>query len=117
MKIFAPNLTEIVGSEIAAKLIGAAGSLHTLATMPSGNIQVLGRTKKALSGFSKVGVQKLGFIGECEIIQSTPPHLEVKACRVIANKCSLAARLDLMHNKQLNVWKERKKERKNSIYS
>jgi len=102
MKIFAPNLTEIVGSEIAAKLIGAAGSLSVLASMPSGNIQVLGRHKRSLGGFSKVGVNKLGFIGECEIIQSTPPQLEVRAVRVIANKCSLAARLDHLHGKELN---------------
>lgn len=104
MKVFAPNLTEIVGSEIAAKLIGAAGSLQTLATMPAQNIQVLGRTKKQLAGFSKVGINKLGFLGECDIItQNTPQHLEVKAVRVIANKCSLAARLDLMMDgKSLN---------------
>jgi U4/U6 small nuclear ribonucleoprotein PRP31 len=61
MKVFAPNLTEIVGSEIAAKLIGAAGSLQTLATMPAQNIQVLGRTKKQLAGFSKAGINKLGY--------------------------------------------------------
>jgi U4/U6 small nuclear ribonucleoprotein PRP31 len=97
MKIFAPNLTEIVGSEIAAKLIGAAGSLQTLATMPAQNIQVLGRTKKNLMGLSKLalGSAKLGYVGECEIVQATPPQFEVKAVRIISNKCSLAARLDL----------------------
>jgi U4/U6 small nuclear ribonucleoprotein PRP31 len=97
MKVFAPNLMEIVGSEIAAKLIGAAGSLQTLATMPAQNIQVLGRTKKNLMGLSKLalGSQKLGYVGECEIVQGTPPQFEVKAVRIISNKCSLAARLDL----------------------
>lgn len=51
--MFAPNLSAIVGSEIAAKLVGAAGGLHTLANMPSTTLFVLGKKKRALDGFSR----------------------------------------------------------------
>lgn len=52
MKVFAPNLTEIVGSEIAAKLIGIAGGLENLAKLPSSTLFLLGKQKKSLMGFS-----------------------------------------------------------------
>ncbi len=40
MSSIAPNLSLIVGSEIAAKLMGLAGGLHALSRMPACNIQV-----------------------------------------------------------------------------
>ena len=41
----APNLSAIVGTSIAAKLIGIAGGLPALAKIPAGNMQVLGAKK------------------------------------------------------------------------
>ncbi len=40
MSSIAPNLSLIVGSEIAARLMGLAGGLHPLSRMPACNIQV-----------------------------------------------------------------------------
>lgn len=40
MSSIAPNLSLIVGSEIAARLMGLAGGLHALSKMPACNIQV-----------------------------------------------------------------------------
>lgn len=103
MKLFAPNLSEIVGSVIAAKLIGVAGGLDKLAKMPASNLILLGRTKKTLDGFSTSTVVKhFGFIGDSDIIQQTPHNLETRAVRLIGNKCSLAARLDHTHDNHLN---------------
>lgn len=63
MKVFAPNLSGIVGPEIAAKLIGVAGGLDNLSKMPSGNLILLGKKNKALLGFSTASVVKhFGFI-------------------------------------------------------
>jgi len=56
MQIFAPNISAIVGTEIATKLIGAAGGLQQLASMPSSNLFVVGKTKKALEGFSSATI-------------------------------------------------------------
>jgi RNA processing factor Prp31 len=40
MKYYAPNVTAIVGSEIAARLIALAGGLIPLSRMPSSTVQV-----------------------------------------------------------------------------
>lgn len=40
MASIAPNLSLIVGSEIAAKLMGLAGGLHALSRMPACNVLV-----------------------------------------------------------------------------
>lgn len=41
MSFIAPNLSAIVGSDIAAKLMTAAGGITTLSKMPSCNLQVM----------------------------------------------------------------------------
>ena len=52
MKYLAPNLTLLLGAEIAAKLVTEAGGLNELATTPSGNILNMGRHELNLEGFS-----------------------------------------------------------------
>lgn len=46
MSLVAPNLSAVCGAEVAAKLVGAAGGLLPLSTMPACNIQVC-RTRVA----------------------------------------------------------------------
>lgn len=91
----APNLSQIVGSEIAARLMGVAGGLLSLSKMPACNIQVLGAKRKTLAGFSSATVQPhQGFISNCPILQQMPPALRAKGARLIAGKCALLARVD-----------------------
>jgi len=80
MTFIAPNLTQITGSGIAAKLMGAAGGLANLAKMPACNIISLGTNKKTLAGFSTTNVNLIGFIYSCDIMQTTPPDLKKKNC-------------------------------------
>jgi U4/U6 small nuclear ribonucleoprotein PRP31 len=40
MAIIAPNLTAILGSSVAAKIMSAAGGLTNLSKMPSSHIEV-----------------------------------------------------------------------------
>lgn len=95
MGSIAPNLSAIGGSAIAAQLMGVAGGLPNLANMPAANVLVLGAKKKNLAGFSMATThQHTGFIFNSEIVQSTPPALRMRACRLVAGKCSLAARVD-----------------------
>lgn len=47
MHSIAPNLSAAIGSEVAARLMGVAGGLIALSTMPSCNIQVTHRLSKA----------------------------------------------------------------------
>ncbi|PIA44416.1 hypothetical protein AQUCO_01700186v1 [Aquilegia coerulea] len=82
MGYFAPNLSAIVGSAVAAKLIGAAG------------IQFIG-AKKTLAGYTSATSQfHVGFVEQTKISQSTPPPLRKRVCELLAEKSVLAARMD-----------------------
>ncbi|CAI5965429.1 unnamed protein product, partial [Closterium sp. NIES-64] len=112
----APNLSAVVGSAIAAQLVGVAGGLMALASMPACNIQVLGSKRKTLSGFSTAtSLPHTGFLFHCEVVQATPPPLRMRATRLVAGKCALAARVDATHGdlsggagRRLRVEMERK---------
>ncbi|KAI8567546.1 hypothetical protein RHMOL_Rhmol02G0130400 [Rhododendron molle] len=93
MGYIAPNLSAIVGSAVAAKLMGTAGGLSALAEMSGCNIQSLGAKK--LAGFSTATSQcRVGYIEQAEIFLSTPPFLRMRACRLVSAKSTLAARFD-----------------------
>lgn len=100
MASVAPNLSAIVGTQVAAKLIGAAGGLDKLAALPSTVLQVLGSKKRAgaalggMSSNSGLEVKHAGFVQRCDLIQNTPPQLRTKVMRLVAGKCTLACRAD-----------------------
>ncbi|RKP18473.1 Nop domain-containing protein [Rozella allomycis CSF55] len=95
MTFLAPNLSALLGTSTAAKLMGVAGGLLPLSRLPGNTIQILGSQKKHLSGFSSASVkQHVGFIYEMEFIKRLPKELKMKAQRVIAYKAALAARVD-----------------------
>ncbi|RZC81874.1 hypothetical protein C5167_044452 [Papaver somniferum] len=96
MEHIAPNLSAIVGSVVAAKLIGSAGGLSKLVNMPSCNLQSLGAKREILAGFSNANSRsRFGYFEQTEIFQTTPPALRVQACKDLAGKSSLAARIDI----------------------
>jgi U4/U6 small nuclear ribonucleoprotein PRP31 len=95
MGYIAPNLSAIVGSAVASKLMGTAGGLGALAKMPACNVQLLGAKRKNLAGFSTATSQfRVGYLEQTDVFQSTPPALRTRACRLIAAKSTLAARID-----------------------
>ena len=95
MGYIAPNLSAIVGSAVASKLMGTAGGLGALAKMPACNVQLLGAKRKNLAGFSTATSQfRVGYLEQTEVFQSTPPALRTSACKLIAAKSTLAARID-----------------------
>ncbi|GFS93217.1 hypothetical protein NPIL_52561 [Nephila pilipes] len=98
MSFIAPNLSIIVGASTAAKLMGVAGGLSNLAKMPACNIQVLGSQRRTLAGFSTTTIMPYtGFVYSSDIVQNTPADLKRKAARLVAAKCTLAARVDSFH--------------------
>ncbi|KAG7629212.1 Nop domain [Arabidopsis thaliana x Arabidopsis arenosa] len=104
MGSIAPNLSAIVGSAVAAKLMGTAGGLSALAKMPACNVQVLGHKRKNLVGFSSATSQsRVGYLEQTEIFQSTPPGLEARAGRLVAAKSTLAARVDATREDPLGI--------------
>lgn len=95
MHNIAPNLSGLIGTEIAAKLMGVAGGLLALSRMPACNVQVLGAKRKNLAGFSSATAQPhQGFITGCQIMSQTPPSLRSRAARLLGAKCALLARVD-----------------------
>ncbi|XP_001625346.2 U4/U6 small nuclear ribonucleoprotein Prp31 [Nematostella vectensis] len=98
MAFIAPNISIIVGASTAAKLMGAAGGLTNLGKMPACNVMILGAQKKTLSGFSSAAIlPHTGFIYFSPIVQNMPQDMRKKAARIVAAKCTLAARVDSFH--------------------
>ena len=101
MAAVAPNLSRLVGAAIAAKLIGAAGGLHKLASLPSTVVQILGSKKRGAAGSMGAGAGIIhgGFLQHCDLVTSTPPALRNKVLRLVAGKGTLAARVDTFADK------------------
>ncbi|KAH7100675.1 Nop domain-containing protein [Auriculariales sp. MPI-PUGE-AT-0066] len=95
MTLLAPNLSAIVGTSIAAKLLGVAGGLNALAKMPACNVHLLGAQKKIAAGFSTSASRHTGFIFQSDVVKQTDKSLRVKAQRTVGAKCVLAARMDM----------------------
>ncbi|KXN86362.1 U4/U6 small nuclear ribonucleoprotein Prp31 [Leucoagaricus sp. SymC.cos] len=96
MNVLAPNLSAIVGTTTAAKLLGVAGGLGGLAKMPACNVHLLGAQKKITAGFSTTTQRRhTGFIFQSELVTQTPPEYQLKVQRTVGAKCVLAARMDL----------------------
>ncbi|KAK9684781.1 hypothetical protein RND81_10G232000 [Saponaria officinalis] len=93
MFYIAPNLPEIVGSGVAAKLMVTAEGLGSLAKMPACNVQLLGAERKNLAGFSCQS-HHIGYLEQNEIFRSTPLAFRKRACRLLAAKSTLVARVD-----------------------
>ncbi|KAK5667431.1 U4/U6-U5 snRNP complex subunit prp31, variant 4 [Batrachochytrium dendrobatidis] len=95
MSFIAPNLTAILGSTVATKLMGHAGGLTALSKIPACNILVLGAQKKTNTGLSRISMGRhAGFVYQCDLVQQLPDELRRKAARLMSAKCALAARID-----------------------
>ncbi|CAL9041673.1 unnamed protein product [Musa banksii] len=95
MGYIAPNLSAIVGSAVAAKLMGTAGGLLALAKMPACNVLLLGAKKKTCWVFV---LRPLSFVqvilNRLRFSRATPHSLRTRACQLLAAKSTLAARVD-----------------------
>jgi len=95
MHALAPNVSAMLGTDVAARLVQLAGGIKKLSEMPACNLQNLGKKGKNASGLSRVsqGVHD-GLISTSAVIQDTPPALRQRALRLLGGKVTLAARLD-----------------------
>jgi nucleolar protein 56 len=96
----APNLSQIVGPIIGAKLIAATGGLERLAKVSSSTVQLLG-AEKALFRHLKEGGNppKHGLIFQHPYIHNAPYWQRGKVARALAGKISIAAKTDLHSGK------------------
>lgn len=95
MREVAPNTASLAGPVIGARLIMHAGSLHRLASMPSGTIQLLG-AEKAMFRHLKDGSRppKHGVLFTHSLVHGSPPWQRGPIARALAAKICLAARAD-----------------------
>lgn len=95
LKEVAPNLTELAGPVLSAKLISLAGGLEKLARMPSSTIQLLGAEKALFRHLHGRGKSpKHGVIIMHKYIQNAPQKHKGKLARVVSSKLSIAAKMD-----------------------
>ena len=96
METIAPNLSAILGTAVGARILGRAGSLKRLASLPASTIQVLG-AEKALFRSLKTGSQppKHGLLFQHAMVHAAPRWQRGKIARAIAAKAVIAARVDV----------------------
>lgn len=95
MNIIAPNLSKVVGSQVATKLLGIAGGLTSLIKIPACNLMLLGSMSKQPSGLSTAfSGRRNGFILQAPLIQAIPQEYHRQALRIVSAKALLAARVD-----------------------
>jgi len=95
MDACAPNLTALLGEQVGARLIAHAGSLTNLAKYPASTVQILGAEKALFRALkTKSNTPKYGLIFHSTFIGRAGPKNKGRISRYLANKCSLASRID-----------------------
>lgn len=109
MTLVAPNLTQLIGQNIGAKLISKAGSLTNLAKSPASTIQILGAEKALFRALKKKkgNTPKYGLIFHSTFIQRAAKENRGKISRYLANKAALACRIDCFMDSPPTIFGEK----------
>jgi len=96
MKRIAPNIRAVAGTMIGAKLISIAGTMRKLVLFPASTIQLLGAEKALFRHLvnRKILPPKYGILHEHRLITKTPKKNHGKVARALADKISIAAKID-----------------------
>ncbi len=100
MEVFCPNVLEVCGPLIGAKILAHKGTLKELAFLPASTIQLLG-AEKALFRHIKSNARspKYGYILQHQDVAKA--ENKGKAARQLANKISIAAKKDYFSKVQI----------------
>merc|ERR1712167_229909 len=100
MDVVAPNLRALVGELVGARLISHAGSLTNLAKYPASTVQILGAEKALFRALKTKGnTPKYGLIFHSSFIGRADKKNKGRISRYLANKCSIATRIDSFADK------------------
>ncbi|KAJ3302307.1 snoRNP complex protein nop56 [Kappamyces sp. JEL0829] len=95
MHAIAPNLSALIGEMVGARLISHAGSLTNLAKYPASTVQILGAEKALFRALKTRGnTPKYGLIYHSTFIGRAGTKNKGRISRVLANKVSIASRID-----------------------
>lgn len=105
MATVAPNLSTLIGETVAARLIQKAGSLTTLAKCPASTVQILGAEKALFRALKTKGnTPKYGLIYHSSFIGRASAKNKGRISRYLANKCSIASRIDSFIEEPTNAY-------------
>ncbi|EKU21184.1 nucleolar protein 56 [Nannochloropsis gaditana CCMP526] len=111
MATVAPNLGTLIGETVAARLIAKAGSLTSLAKSPASTIQILGAEKALFRALKTKGnTPKYGLIYHSSYIGRAAAKNKGRISRYLANKCSIASRIDTFAEEPTTRYGEKLKE-------
>jgi len=105
MNQVAPNLQALIGDLVGARLIAHAGSLTNLAKYPASTVQILGAEKALFRALKTRGkTPKYGLIFHSSFIGRAGAKNKGRISRFLANKCSIASRIDCFTDNPTNLF-------------
>ncbi|KAI3956717.1 hypothetical protein MKW92_020421 [Papaver armeniacum] len=108
MNDIAPNLASLIGEMVGARLISHAGSLTNLAKCPSSTLQILGAEKALFRALKTRGnTPKYGLIFHSSFIGRASAKNKGRMARYLANKCSIASRIDCFSETSSTIFGEK----------
>lgn len=111
MHVVAPNLSALIGETVGARLISHAGSLTNLAKYPASTVQILGAEKALFRALKTRGnTPKYGLIFHSSFIGRAKQRNKGRISRYLANKCSIASRIDCFTDLATSAYGEKMKE-------
>ncbi|GAX85586.1 hypothetical protein CEUSTIGMA_g13001.t1 [Chlamydomonas eustigma] len=111
MHVVAPNLSSLIGETVGARLISHAGSLTNLAKYPASTVQILGAEKALFRALKTKGnTPKYGLIFHSSFIGRAKQRNKGRISRYLANKCSIASRIDCFSDFTTSVFGDKMKE-------
>lgn len=111
MSSVAPNLATLIGDQVGARLISHAGSLTNLAKYPASTVQILGAEKALFRALKTRGnTPKYGLLYHSTFIGRAGIRNKGRISRYLANKCSMASRIDCFADIPNSIFGEKLKE-------
>jgi len=106
----APNLAVLIGEVVGARLISHAGSLTSLAKYPASTVQILGAEKALFRALkTRSNTPKYGLLYHSTFIGKAATANKGRISRYLANKCSIASRIDCFSEQQCDIYGQRLK--------
>merc|ERR1712179_890310 len=111
MSVVAPNLAVLIGDTVGARLISHAGSLTNMGKYPASTVQILGAEKALFRALKTKGnTPKYGLIFHSSFIGRAGAKNKGRISRYLANKCSIASRIDCFSEESTTIFGSKLKE-------
>jgi len=107
----APSLSSLIGDIVGARLISHAGSLTKLAKYPASTVQILGAEKALFRALKTRGnTPKYGLLFHSTFIGRATAKNKGRISRFLANKCTIASRIDAFSETPNTIFGEKLKD-------